>query len=323
MYNQTEAILSQYEIEIKDVTKGRGTYICETDRGKKILVPFSASKEKGMLICRFLSKLQENFYAEQIELNKNKEAVTEDEFSGERFLLKTYVEGNEIGTNRMEEIKGAAGLLAQYHNATENLDMEMEQLARTEDVLMLWRRHYQELIKVRNYIRNRKKKNEFEQIYMQHFEHNRMSAQAALERLEEQTMKQTRCVVCHGDVNQHNILLWNGTYRLVHFENVVYNWGMIDLATFLRKMLEKNNWDEKVGRALICEYDAHRPIQKEEYEQLYALLLFPEKLWKVANHYINSRKTWMSGRDAEKIKKVMEQEEKRLIFLQNVFAFLK
>ena len=65
MYNQTEVILSQYEIEISNVTKGRGNYICETNKGKMVLAPFFASQEKGMLICRFLSKLKENFPAEQ------------------------------------------------------------------------------------------------------------------------------------------------------------------------------------------------------------------------------------------------------------------
>ncbi|MBQ8518790.1 MAG: phosphotransferase [Agathobacter sp.] len=324
MYNQTEAILSQYEIEVREVTKGRGAFICDTDKGKKLLMPFRGSKEKGMLLFRFLAELErKGFQVEQVELTKNKEAVSEDEYSGERFLLKTYVDGTEISTSKLEEMKEAVRLLAIYHNTAEQINLETELPLYTEEVLEIWHRHYRELIKVRNYIRNRKKKTEFEQIYMKHFEHNRSAAEEAFVMLENVSQEASRYLYCHGEFNQHNVLLCNGKYQIVHFENFAYNWSMTDLANFLRKMLEKNEWNEKIGVDLLKEYDRYRPLRKEEYQQLYGLLLFPEKFWKVTNHYMSSRKTWISGRDIDKLKKVIEQEEKRLNFIENIFAFLK
>lgn len=324
MYNQTEAILSQYELEIQEVVKGRGTFICDTNKGKKLLMPFRGSKDKGMLLCRFLAELEcKGFAVEQIELTKQMEAVSEDEYTGEHFLLKTYVDGTEISTSRLEEMKEAVRLLAIYHNTAEQIEMEITPPFYTEAVLEIWQRHYRELIKVRNYIRNCKKKTEFEQIYMKHFEHNRKAAEEAFAMLESVSQDAIRHVFCHGDFNQHNILLCNGKYQIVHFENFSYNWAMTDLANFIRKMSEKNDWNEKVGFDLIMEYDRYRPLKKGEYQQLCGLLLFPEKFWKVTNHYMSSRKTWISGRDIDKLKKVIEQEEKRLNFIENIFSFLK
>lgn len=312
MYNQTEAILSQYEMEINEVTKGRGAFICNTSKGKKLLVPFRGSKEKGKVLLHFLEALKESgFEVEQIERNRNEEAVTEDEYTQERFLLKDYVDGVEISASKLEEMKEAVRMLAIYHNVSEQLSTGKE----TGENVNNWQRHYRELIKVRNYIRNRKKKNEFEQIYMKHFEHNRKTAEESLELLQEEFELPARSVPCHGDFNQHNILLSNGQYRIVHFENMQYNWAMTDLANFIRKMLEKNDWSDSIGMELISEYDRYRPMRLAEYRQLYGLLLFPEKFWKVTNHYMNSRKTWISERDIEKLKKVIEQEEKRLNFL--------
>ena len=43
MYYQPEAMLEQYDIEIKQITKGRGVFCCETDQGKKVLAPFRGS----------------------------------------------------------------------------------------------------------------------------------------------------------------------------------------------------------------------------------------------------------------------------------------
>ena len=150
---------------------------------------------------------------------------------------------------------------------------------------------------------------------MKHFEHNRKTAEKSLELLQEEFDQPARSVICHGDFNQHNVLLSNGKYRIVHFENIQYNWAMADLANFIRKMLEKNDWSDSLGIELISEYDGSRPLRVAEYRQLYGLLLFPEKFWKVTNHYMNSRKTWISERDIDKLKRIIEQEEKRLNFL--------
>ena len=324
MYNQTEAILSQYEIELQEIVKGRGSFICDTDKGKWMLVPFHGSKEKGLLLQRFLAELLERgFLVEQIMLTKENEAVAEDEYTGECFLLKSYVDGTEINTSKLEDMKEAVRMLAIYHNIAKEADVKKELKQRGEGMADSWQRHYRELIKVRNYIRNCKKKNEFEHIYMKHFEHNRKAAEDSLKILEQFSVSFEGCLVCHGDFNQHNVLLSKGMYRIVHFENFVYHWGMLDLANFIRKMLEKNEWNEKFGKELIAEYDRYRPIEMDEYRLLYGLLLFPEKFWKVTNHYMNSRKTWISEREIDKLKNVMEQEEKRLKFMENVFAFLR
>lgn len=323
MYNQTESILMQYDIEIQEVTKGRGTFICDTNKGKMLLVPFRGSKEKGMLLHQFLEGLEaRDFWVEQVMLNKNLEAVSEDEYTGERFLLKTYVEGTEISTNKIDEMKEAVRLLAIYHNIAEQIELEKMQSLKTDEIMDSWRRHYRELIKVRNYIRSSKKKSEFEKIYMNYFEHNRKSAEDSLLLLEQAAKENHRYGICHGDYNQHNVLLSKGAYRMVHFEKFVFHWSVLDVANFLRKMLEKNEWNETTGKELLLEYHRYRPIEKQEARLLYGLLMFPEKFWKVTNHYMNSRKTWISGREIDKLKKVIAQEEQRLKFLENVFAFL-
>lgn len=327
MYNQTEAILSQYEIEIHAVGKGRGAFICDTNKGKKLLMPYRGSKEKGMQFCGFLEELERrNFQAEKIELTKAKEAVAEDEYTGERFLLKSYIEGNEINTSSLKEMKEAVHALAKYHNTTQEMCLLDGVESHTTQTMESLKKHANELSKVRNYIRNGKKKNEFEQIYMKNFEHNKDAAKHSifiLEELEKDLGENSNTLVfCHGDFNQHNVLVRDGEYQMIHFENYNYNWAAIDLANFMRKMLEKNDWNETIGFELIQEYDKWRSMTLNERKQLYGLLLFPEKFWKVANHYMNTRKTWISEKEIDKLKKVISQEEKRLGFMTKMSNLL-
>ena len=59
MYNQTEAVLAQYDLEIKHTTKGRGSYICDTDKGLLALLPFRGSQERGWALKGYLEAMSE------------------------------------------------------------------------------------------------------------------------------------------------------------------------------------------------------------------------------------------------------------------------
>lgn len=320
MYNQTEAILSQYELEIRQMTKGRGFFICETDKGTKLLCPFKGSKEKGEWLKSFLDALKESGYlVETILPNQKGEAVTEDEVTGERFWIKDAVKGTELNTAHFGEMIEAAGMLAKYHNASNQVKFE-ESGVSSLDVVEASVRHSKELVKVKNYIRTKKKKQEFEQIYMRYFESMHETAEKSCEILRGPAELETEYMVCHGDCNQHNIVWADGMWRLIHFENVAYSWAMWDLATYVRKMMEKNGWNEELGMEIIQEYHKIRPISEGDYQKLCGLLLFPEKFWKVANHYMSSNKAWIPEKDIEKLKKVIEQEIHRLKFVENLFS---
>lgn len=329
MYNQTEAVLAQYDLEIKQITKGRGTYICDTDKGPMLLVPFRGSQERGQWLREYLAALMESGYeVEQICSNRNQEAVTIDEVTGEHFLLKEYVPGAELGTTRFGDMIEVSEALGRYHIASGRIQAKSSSIGMqgegytTSDVAEVRRRHLRELIKVRNYIRGRKKKMEFERMYLTHVPRMLETAERSIDILQAQQDMVIPDVICHGDCNQHNVVWTKEGWRLINFENACCGWKTCDLANYIRKMLEKNGWDEELGMELVQSYDRQQPLGEAGYRQLYGLLLFPEKFWKIANHYMNSNKAWIPQRDIEKLEKVIGQEELRLKFLEKLFPIL-
>ncbi len=322
MYNQTEAVLAQYELEIRQINKGRGCQVCDTDKGKKLLSPFRGSKDRGQWLRLYLKALSESgFDVEQIYLNKNEEVVTVDEVTEESFIVKDYVAGTELSTSRFGEMLEVSELLAAYHLVAEEMGAwgcEYKGL-NVIDVVENRTRHYKEIVKVGNFIRSRKKKMDFERMYMTHYGTFLQSAEKSIDILMEQAKQMPKNVICHGECNQHNVVWCDGGWRIIHFENAVYTWPEWDLANYVRKMLEKNEWDEELGLELVKSYDRKRNLGTDGYRRLYGLLLFPEKFWKIANHYINSNKAWIPVRDIEKLEKVVAQESKRLFFLEKLF----
>lgn len=321
MYNQTEAILAQYDIEVRQTTKGRGSYICDTDKGKRVLLPFRGSPERGEALGQYLESLSEaGFETERIYVNREGKAVSVEEGTGEKFILKSLQEGNELDPSRTEDMKAAAALLGKYHRLAKQISVEIIPQIFQEtgiSVTETKKKHYRELVKIKNHIRTRKKKNEFERLFLDYCAPIMETALRSTQILERQSPPKEAFCICHGDYNQHNVLRWNGNWYMIHMESITYGLPVEDLANFLRKMMEKNHWDIALGRHLIGEYTKESPLTEEEYGHLYALMLFPERFWKITNHYMNSHKAWVSQRDIDKLEKVIAQEKNRMDFVEN------
>ena len=132
MYNQSEAILQQYDLEIKQISRGRGAYICETNEGMKLLTPFRGSKERAMFLRGVLLRLSESgFPAEQICLTKEGEAVANDDM-GMRYWLKDMISGGECSTSRESDMIRAVTQLAKLHTALRDCAPEIPEFMMTD-----------------------------------------------------------------------------------------------------------------------------------------------------------------------------------------------
>ena len=80
--------------------------------------------------------------------------------------------------------------------------------------------------------------------------------------------------------------------------------------------MEKNNWNTSLGMELIGAYDSVRKLKPQEFSYLYFYLAYPEKFWKIANHYSQSHKARLTGRNTEKLSTVITQEGAREQILQ-------
>lgn len=330
MYNLEEDILEQYEIEVRSTSKGRGALICDTDKGTMLLKQFRGSKERAAFLYDILGFLAgQEFLTETIVPTKEGEPFAKDEAGNTVYLLKSWYLGKECDVRNRDDILTAVKKLAELHNLTKVYDKEIPEYLKAEkdSLLKEYERHNRELNKVKNYIRNKNKKNEFEMLFMKVYENYKNQAYEVTNQLKKQLEETDEALLgkmwglSHGDYNQHNVLISQGKWVLLNFEKMSYDIMVQDLANFIRKILEKYNWNTGLGIEMITAYDSIRKLLPEELEQLYLRLAYPQKYWKVANHYCSSRKSWISGRDIDKLKKVIEQETERKQFLKMLFYF--
>lgn len=325
MYNRENLILEQYPFEVKQTSKGRGALICNTSEGLKILKEYRGSEGRADFLYRLLRFLAEHGqeHVDCIVRTKEDKTLARD-VDGTAYIVRDWYDGRECDTKSREDILRAIRQLADIHSILRTFpDRIPEYLQIQDDSLLLENeRHTRELKKVRNYIFARKKKNDFEMEFLRSFD---LFYQEALNVvvLQKQIIEQDGSVqeirdiygICHGDYNQHNVLFLRQGMAVLNFEKASYDVQAADLGNFMRKILEKHNWNMGLGMDMLKAYNNVRKLNHQEMAQLYIRLAYPEKFWKIANHYFNTSKAWVCGRNLEKLEKFILQNESRENFL--------
>lgn len=323
MYDNGVGVLSQYGLNARTVCRGRGAMLCETETGWKSIQEFGGARNKLELQCQLQEQIARSG-AVQTDCpvrNEAGELVSQGE-DGLFYVVREWYPGKECDTRSVPEIRRAAAAMARLHKAA-HLPLRKEY--EKESLISECARHNAEIRKIRKYISGKQKRNTFEKLLFSSAEEFLEQGEAAVEALKgsgyEQLREQARrdgCV-CHGEFNQHNILFCgNGQDTVIHFDKWNFDLPEADLYQFMRKILEKHNWDLQIGAEILEAYGRERPLEDAERENLRIRLSYPWKYWKLANHYYVGKKAWMSKKNVEKLEQIRTQKKSWLNFINNM-----
>lgn len=89
-----------------------------------------------------------------------------------------------------------------------------------------------------------------------------------------------------------------------------------DIANFMKKVLKRVDWNIEYAEAIIDAYNAVSPLREEEYEVLYAYLLFPQRYWRLANRYYYNEVMWGQNIFINKINNIINEKESYMKFIE-------
>lgn len=306
--------------------KGRQSIICETDKGLKLVKELmrQSPKIEFQNCVKNLLKDSGFYHIDCFVPNLDQELITKDKDES-LYIVKEWFDGREIDVKNRNEILLAVKLLAMIHCKMILTDKDITQNHRYENLFIEFDKHNKELKKVRNFVRDKNKKTDYEICFINVFEMFQQDGAIAVERLKCSNYKEliqdaiNRKTVCHGDYNHHNILITKHLPVITNFDRCKVGIQVSDLYNFMRKILEKNNWDISLGKDMIKHYHSIKPLSNNELENLLIRFIYPEKFWKIANHYYNSNKAWTPIKNIEKLEMLAEQNNIKWNFLKEVF----
>ncbi|MDO5409081.1 MAG: hypothetical protein Q4F21_01355 [Lachnospiraceae bacterium] len=196
-------------------------------------------------------------------------------------------------------------------------------LAFQESYLQLWERRKREICRISGFVRKRRNKNALEQLIMKETPYYLAQAQAAIDLFQAISGKLgVQRQICHGDFHYHNLVYGKQESWICQSSRFQRGYQIADFYLFLRKCMEKQDFNWQLAKALMEFYQKYCPVTREEGALLYCLFLFPEKYWKQLNFYAQSNKAWMPEKNVVKLRNVINQEEKRQVFLENLHRLI-
>lgn len=158
--------LEQYDMEVRTVRKGRGSWICETDQGCRLLKEYRGTARRLEFEDEVLGRLDTrgSLRADRYLRNRKGDLMTVTS-DGTRYILKDWFLDRECNIKDGYEIRQALSRLAMLHSQLREIEFKEEWSMGSilsgplEEEL---ERHNREMQRARNYIRSKRKKSEFE-----------------------------------------------------------------------------------------------------------------------------------------------------------------
>ncbi|MDD3279128.1 MAG: hypothetical protein PHG16_09665 [Lachnospiraceae bacterium] len=323
MYDRGLFILEQYGLEPISTKKGRGILLYETADGWISISEYGGTKQKLELQEVLMEHLAQTgfFCLDRMKRTSAGELLSHDREEN-NYIVREWHAGRECDVRSVTDIERAAGTLANLHN---HMHMEVQKEYEKESLIEECSRHNAQIKKVKRLILKRKRKNLFEVNVLSCVDCFLEQALETTARLRESQYLALReksleaGEVCHGEYTQHHVLFSGNLTMVTNFEHWNFDSQIADLYQFMRKILEKHNWDLAIGTGILETYQKVRPLSQAELCHLKLRLSYPWKFWKLLNYYASNNKVWISGKNVEKLRQIQTQIPYWTNFLKNGF----
>lgn len=319
--------LSLYDIEVEKTVRGRGAYLVWTDKGLFRLSEYTGTEGRISYEAEILNYLRSvGFERVDYIVPTTEEKLYAEDAIGTKYILKQWYEGRECDVKKTSDVMAAIQTLACLHICTERVKKEsiVKLAPKCDSILDEYKRHNRELRRVRSFMRERTRKTQFEYDVLVHFDEYYSYAEEACNSLEAsgceviEAEAWEKCSICHGTYNYHNLIMGGTNIAVVNFNHSVKGMQIRDLYFFLRKVMEKHDWNVQLGSRMLEQYQMIRNLSGVELKILKIMLSYPEKFWKVLNRYNNSNKSWIPDKNVEKLEVVYRQQELKKEFARRV-----
>jgi CotS family spore coat protein len=326
MVRETE-ISNQYGFKIQGLVPMKGVYLVKTDKGNKCLKKVNYGTQKLMYIYKAKEHIAKNGFDKVDRYELTPAGVPYALVNDDIYVVTEWIDGRECDFRNPDELKRAAETLARFHLAARGFIPE-DNLRARDDIGKLpatLQKRTSTLNKMRDIARKNKRKTEFDMIYLSNVDFYVKLAQDAIKYLDEtsyawvceEALREN--VLCHHDYTYHNILFdKDENAYVIDFDYCKAEIQIYDVSTLIIKALKRLNWNISYAKLIVDSYNAIKPMNKNDYNVLKTLLIFPQRFWRIANRYYYKEAGWSDATFMKKIKEIIEERENYMNFISNL-----
>lgn len=316
----------QFNIKIESLKANKGVYHLRTNKGERCLKKINYGPQKLLFVYGAKEHLIKNGFSlvDKYYLNIEDEpyAIVNEDL----YTLSEWIEGRECDFHNIEEVKLAAKTLAMLHEASKGYDPPENSKLKSDlgRWTTLMAKRIKSFDKMRDMVRKKSNKNEFDLLYIKSMEFYKELGKKALNTLEKSEyinlceIAQNEKSFCHHDFTYHNIILdESNNCHVIDFDYCKRELRTFDISNFMIKVLKRVEWNKEFAYAILESYNEISPLLESEYKVLYAYLQFPQRYWRLANRYYYNEVNWGQNTFGNKLSSIIEEQKVMLEFLDD------
>lgn len=316
----------QFNIKIESLKANKGVYHLKTNKGERCLKKINYGPQKLLFVYGAKEHLIKNGFSlvDKYYLNIEDEpyAIVNEDL----YTLSEWIEGRECDFHNIEEVKLAAKTLAMMHEASKGYDPPENSKLKSDlgRWTTLMSKRIKSFDKMRDMVRKKSNKNEFDLLYIKSMEFYKELGRKALNTLENSEyinlceVAQNEKSFCHHDFTYHNIILdESNNCHVIDFDYCKRELRTFDISNFMIKVLKRVNWNKEFAYTILEAYNEVSPLVECEYKVLYAYLQFPQRYWRLANRYYYNEVNWGQNTFGSKLSSIIDEQEIMLEFLED------
>ena len=313
----------QFQIKIDIIKANKGVYYLKTNKGERCLKKINYGPQKLLFVYGAKEHLIKNGFESVDRYFLNNEGEPYALVNEDLYTLSEWLDGRECDFHNLEEVKLAAETLARLHEASKGYDPPENSKLKTDlgRWTSLMEKRIKSLDKMRDMIRKRNNKTNFDMLYLKSMDFYKEIGKNALMTLKESNYIEL-CEIaernkgfCH---HYHNIILTDDNkVNIIDFDYCKREIRAYDISNFMIKVLKRCNWNLEYAKEIINAYNSVSPLRDDEYKVLYAYLQFPQRYWRLANRYYYNEVNWGQNTFSNKIESIINEQEKFTKFLDD------
>lgn len=314
----------QFQIKIDIIKANKGVYYLKTNKGERCLKKINYGPQKLLFVYGAKEHLIKNGFNNVDRYYLNAEGEPYALVNEDLYTLSEWLDGRECDFRNIEEVKLSAETLAKLHEASKGYDPPENSKLKTD--LGRWpslmEKRIKSLDKMRDMIRKKNNKSNFDLLYLKSMEFYKEIGKKALNELNESNYYELCSIAdmnksfCHHDYTYHNIIFSkDNNVSIIDFDYCKREIRAYDISNFMIKVLKRCDWNLEYAKAIISSYNKVSEIREDEYKVLYAFLLFPQRYWRLANRYYYNEVNWGQNTFANKLESIINEKENYLKFL--------
>lgn len=315
----------QFDIKIESIKPNKGVYFLKTNKGNKCLKKINYGVQKLLFVYAAKEHLIEHDFKFVDKYCLNTEGNPYALVNEDIYTLSHWIDGRECSFLDKNDLVNAAKTLARLHECSRGY--EPPENSKLKSDLGRWphlmEKRVKSFEKMRDMARKKNNKTNFDLNYLKNVEFFKDQGKKSIEILSDSkymdicAKAEEEKGFCHHDYTYHNIIIdENENVNVIDFDYCKREIRTFDISNFMIKVLKRSDWNIEYAKLILDAYNSVEKLHGEEYRVLYAFLVFPQRLWRLANRFYYNEVNWAPNTFNNKMEELIEEREKYIEFIE-------